>query len=187
VNRTEKAQVIAGLKEKAETASIAMITDFKGKTVEQTTEFRTKLREAGVEYKVVKNTLARIAFTDTSHEVLQEKLKECCAVMFGFEDPVAAAKVIVEHAKDDKDFVLRGASLEGSLLDEDGLKDLSKMPSKPELQAMLLGAMNAVPTGLVTVLQKAADKPGDLVTLMANVPRGFINCLVQIKDQKEQA
>lgn len=173
MNRTEKAAVVEALQKRASGASIAVVTDFKGLKVEEMTQLRVKLREAGVEYQVVKNTLARIAFTDTPHAVLNEKLKENCAVAFGSDDPVAAAKALMAYAKENKKFKLRFASLEGSYLEETGLQDLSKLPGRPELLAKALGTLNAVPT--------------QFVCLFANLQRNLLYALTAIKDQKEQA
>ncbi len=173
MERTEKAAVIKALKEKAEGASIAVVTDFKGLKVEELTQLRMKLREAQVEYQVVKNTLARIAFTDGRHDVLKNKMKENCAVAFGLEDPVATAKVLTGYAKENKKFQLRFASLEGKFLEIDALQELSKLPGKPELLAKALGTMNAVPT--------------NFVCLFANILRSFLYALNAIKEQKEAA
>ncbi len=171
MNRTEKAAVIEALKVRAEGAGIAVVTDFKGLKVEEMTQLRVKLREAGVEYQVVKNTLARIAFTDGRHDVLKDKMKENSAVAFGIADPVAAAKALVAYTKENKKFSVRFGSLEGKYLDEAGLQELSKLPSRPELLAKALGTMNAVPT--------------QFVCLFANIQRGLLYALTAIKDQKE--
>lgn len=173
VKRQDKAQIIEQLKEVAERASIAIVTDFKGLGVEDFTNLRAKLREVGVDCQVVKNTLARLAFEGTDHGILADKFKENCAIVTGYEDPVAAAKVVAEFAKESKTFELRFASLEGKYLDEDGVKALSLLPSKEELLGKALGTMNAVPTNFVRVL--------------ANVPRGLLNVLTAVKDQKEAA
>ncbi len=173
MNRQGKAQIIEQLTEKAARANVAVVTDFKGITVEQITELRAKLREAGVDYQVVKNTLARIALTDTDHSVLCEHFKENCAIALGYDDPVAPAKALADYAKTNKKFVMRFASLEGKFLDENAVKELAKMPSKPELLGSLLGTMNAVPT--------------NFVSLLANIPRGLLNALNGIKEQKEAA
>ena len=76
MNRQEKAQIVEALREKAARASIAVVTDFKGMTVEEINDLRVKLRQVGVEYQVVKNTLARLAVADTEHRVLAERFKE---------------------------------------------------------------------------------------------------------------
>jgi len=173
VNRTQKAEIISALKSKADAASIAIVTDFKGLTVEEVTELRVQLRAAGVDYQVVKNTLARIAFDGGTHEVLKDGLKENCAVAFGYDDPVAAAKVLSEYSKKNKKFTVRFGSLEGKFMDETAMTNLSKLPSKPELLAKLLGTMNAVPT--------------NFVCLFANLERKLLYALSAIKEQKEAA
>lgn len=171
--REQKAGIIERLKDRADRASIAVVTDFKGLTVEEVTNLRVKLRASGVDYQVVKNTLARIALTDGPHDTIKERFKEQCAIAFGYEDPVAAAKALVDYAKANKKFVIRFASLQGKVIDEEGLKALSTLPSKPQLLAQVLGTMNAVPTNFVSVL--------------ANVMRSMLNVLTALKDKKEAA
>ncbi len=173
MNRAEKGAVIQGLKEKADGASIAVVTDFKGMKVEEMTELRVKLRDAGVHYQVVKNTLARLALTDGPHDVIKDRFKENCAVALGADDPVIVAKTLADFAKTNKKFEIRYGSLEGKFLDVDGLKALSSLPGKPELLSKMLGTMNAVPQ--------------NFVSLLANVPRGLLNALNAIKEQKENA
>lgn len=173
MDRAGKAQVIGGIKEKADKAQITVLTDFKGMTVEEMTELRVKLRDKQVDYVVVKNTLARIAFTGGPHDVLKEKFKEHTGVAFGFDDPVVAAKTLADFAKGSKKFSVKSGSLEGKLLSEPELVALSKLPGKPEMLAMMLGTLNAV--------------PGGFVSLLANVPRGFLNVLTALKDKKAEA
>ncbi len=172
MNKAEKSALVESLKKTAESASIAVVTDFKGLKVEEMTQLRVKLRDAGVHYQVVKNTLARIAFTDGRHDVLKDKLKENCAVAFGVEDPVAAAKALVAYGKENKKFSLRFGSLEGKYLEEGGVQELSRLPGRPELLAKALGTMNAVPT--------------QFVCLFANLQRNFLYALTAIKEKKEQ-
>ncbi|AMK12277.1 50S ribosomal protein L10 [Pseudodesulfovibrio indicus] len=173
MNRQEKAQIIEQLHEKASRASIAVVTDFKGLTVEEMTVLRSKCFEIGVDYQVVKNTLARLALNDTSHGELSEHLKENCAIALGYEDPVALAKALADYAKTNKKFALRYGTLEGQFLDSDAVKELAKMPSKPELLSSLLGTMQAVPR--------------NFVCLFANIERKFLYALTAIKEQKEAA
>ena len=172
MNRTQKEKVVEGLKSRALEARIAIVTDFRGLKVSEMTDLRAKLREAGVDYQVVKNTLARLAFDGTDHAILSDELKDCCAVAFGYEDPVAAAKTLSEYAKNNKKFNFRYASLMGSYLDEDSIKELAKLPGREELLGKMLGTMNAVPT--------------NFVCLFANLQRNFLYALNAIKDQKEQ-
>jgi large subunit ribosomal protein L10 len=173
VNRAQKEEAINHLREKADRAAIAIVTDFKGLKVEDMTQLRADLREKGVDYLVVKNTLARIAFGDTAHTILSKELKECCAVAFGYDDPVVAAKVLVEFTKKNKKFSMRYGSLEGTFLDEAAIRDLSSLPGKPELIAKVLGTMNAVPT--------------QFVGLFANMLRNLLYALTAIKDQKSES
>ena len=172
MNRQEKAQIIEQLSEKAARANIAVVTDFKGMGVEEMTLLRAKLREAGVDYQVVKNTLARLAFKETSHGVLNDRLKENCAIALGYDDPVVVAKALSDFAKTSKKLGLRFGSLEGKFLDDEAMKQLATLPSKPELLAKLLGTMNAVPTNFVNVF--------------AAVLRNFLYALTAIKEQKEE-
>jgi len=172
VNRDEKAIIIQSIRDKAQRACIAVVTDFKGLSVEELTQLRNVLREKNVEYQVVKNTLAGIAFDDSAHDVIKDKFKDCCAIAFGFDDPVVAAKVLVDFEKKSKKFKTRFASLDGKFLEAASLKDLSELPGRDELLARTLGTMNAVPT--------------NFVCLFANMLRGMLYALKGIQEQKEQ-
>lgn len=170
--RSEKAEIIADIREKAGRASIALVTDFKGLSVEDLTGLRDKLRPTGADFMVVKNTLARKAMEGLNHESIASKLKENCAIAFGYDDPVAVAKAVIEYGKLNKNFVVRFASLEGKVLSADGIKALSMLPGRNELLSSLLGTLNAVPT--------------NFVSLLANVPRGLLNVLTALKDKREE-
>lgn len=170
MNRTQKAAIIEELKAKAEGASILVVSDFKGMSVEEMTRLRSKLREIDGELVVVKNTLARIALTGTAHESLGTSLKENSAVAFGMQDPVAVAKAVSGFAKTSKKLVIRSASLEGKQLTPEQVEALAKLPSKPELIAKALGTMNAVPT--------------NFVSLFANITRGLLYALKAIEEKK---
>ncbi|ABB39788.1 ribosomal protein L10 [Oleidesulfovibrio alaskensis G20] len=173
MKRSEKAAIIEQLKAKADAAPIAVVTDFKGMPVEELTRLRVKLRESGGDYTVVKNTLARIALTGGTHDVLKDNFSENCGVAFGSEDPVAVAKALVEFRKGSKLFAIRFGSLEGQFLDDKQLDALAKLPGKQELLAKALGTMNAVPT--------------NFVCLFANLLRNFLYALKAIQEQKEAA
>lgn len=173
MKRSEKAAIIEMLKARAEAASIALVTDFKGMPVEELTTLRSKVRDVEGEFYVVKNTLAAIAFKGTPQEGISGMFKENCAVALGFSDPVAIAKVVADHAKGSKKFAVRHGHLDGRVLSIDDIKALSALPSKPELLAKALGTMNAVPT--------------QFVSLFANIIRGMLNCLKAIEEQKSAA
>jgi len=173
VNRSGKAVIIEAVKARADKASFAVITDFKGMTVEELTNLRVSLRNAGGEYLVVKNTLARIALTDGTHDAIKDNFHDNCGVAFGFDDPVAVAKALSDFAKQSKLFELRCASLDGKALDAAQIDALAKLPSREQLLGHLLGTMNAVPT--------------NFVSLFANVLRGLLYALKGIEEQKANA
>ncbi len=173
MNRSEKAAVIEAIKARAEKASFAVLTDFKGMSVEELTNLRVSLRKAGGEYHVVKNTLARIALTDGTHAAIKDKFHDNCGVAFGYDDPVAVAKALSDFAKQSKLFELRCASLDGKALDAAQIDALAKLPGREQLLGQLLGTMNAVPT--------------NFVSLFANLLRGLLYALKGIEEQKGKA
>jgi len=170
VNRSGKAAIIEQIKSRIEAAPFAVVTDFKGMTVEELTSLRVKLREAGGELYVVKNTLARLAFTDSQHDSVKDMFKENSAVALGFEDPVAVAKALSEFAKSSKLFKLRHGSFQGKVISAAQVEDLAKLPSREVLLAQVLGTMNAVPT--------------NFVSLLANTIRPLLYCLKAIEEKK---
>lgn len=173
MNRSGKAAIIEAVKARADKASFAVITDFKGMTVEELTNLRVSLRNAGGEYLVVKNTLARIALTDGTHDAIKDKFHDNCGVAFGFDDPVAVAKALSDFAKQSKLFELRCASLDGKAMDAAQIDALAKLPGREQLLGQLLGTMNAVPT--------------NFVSLFANMVRGLLYALKGIEEQKADA
>ena len=173
MNRSGKAVIIEAVKARADKASFAVITDFKGMTVEELTNLRVSLRNAGGEYLVVKNTLARIALTDGTHNAIKDKFHDNCGVAFGFDDPVAVAKALSDFAKQSKLFELRCASLDGKAMDAAQIDALAKLPGREQLLGQLLGTMNAVPT--------------NFVSLFANMVRGLLYALKGIEEQKADA
>ncbi len=172
MNRSEKATIIEAIKAKANKASIAVVTDFKGMPVEEMTRLRVKLRENNADLCVVKNTLAQLALTDGPHDVIKDKFRDNCAIALGHEDPVAVAKVLSEFIKTSKTLQVRHGSLEGKFLSQVQLEALSKLPGKQELLAQVLGTMNAVPT--------------NFVSLFANMLRGLLYALKAIEEKKAE-
>lgn len=173
MTRSEKAVIIEDIRERADRASFAAITDFKGMSVEELTGLRVRLREVDGEYHVVKNTLARIAFTDGKHAVIKDKFHENCGVAIAFEDPVQIAKALSDFAKQSKLFTLRCASLNGKELSAEQIEALAKLPGREQLLAQMLGTMNAVPT--------------NFVSLFANMIRQLLYALKAIEEKKAQA
>ncbi len=170
VNRSEKAAIIEGIKAKADVASLAVMTEFKGMTVEESTNLRVELRNAGGEYHVVKNTLGRIALTDGKHDVIKNEFHDNTALALGFDDPVAVAKALSKFAKTSKTFTIRCGSIDGKIMTADDVEALAKLPGREQLLAQLLATMNAVPT--------------NFVSLFANVVRGLLYALKAIEEKK---
>ncbi len=170
MNRSEKATIIGEIKQNTESASLVVVADFKGMTVEELTELRIKVRQAGGQLHVVKNTLARIALEGSTHDVIAQMFKENCVIALGFEDPVALAKALTDYAKTSKKFELRHGSLDGKLMSVAQVEALASLPSKEVLLAQMLGTMNAVPT--------------NLVSLMANMIRPLLYALKDLEQKK---
>lgn len=173
MEKSGKAAIIEAFKALAEKASFACVTDFKGMTVEELTKLRVNIHQAGGQYHVIKNTLGRIAVTDTTHDVLKDKFHENTGVALGFEDPVAVAKTLVDFAKGSQLFGVRCASLNGKPMDKTQVEALSKLPGREQLLAQMLGTMNAVPT--------------NFVSLFANILRGLLYAFKAIEEQKKEA
>ena len=170
--RAKKAQEIDVLKAAFEGAQSVVLADFKGLDMDDTNALRKSCREKGVQLRVVKNTLARIASQGTEYEELFKDCKENTALAYSDEDPAAAAKAITEFVKGNGKAKLKSGAIPGKVLDEKELIALSKLPGKLELQAKLLGLLNAVPTNFVRLLNE--------------VPTSFVRLLAAYRDQKEQ-
>ena len=133
---------------------------------------RDSLAAEKVEYQEVKNTLMRLACKETGVSVLEPALKGTCAVAIAFGDPAAPAKIIKKFSKTNEKLKVRAGSLGNRLLNPDQISELAELPPKEELLAKMLGTLNAVPTGLVTVL--------------SGVPRAFVGVLAAIQRQREE-
>ncbi len=150
--KPEKKAAVAELKEKFTQAKAMVITDYKGLNVENMTELRRQLREAGVDFKVVKNTLATIAAEEAGVEKVEEYFVGPTAIAFGIEDVVSPAKVLVDYAKENKNLEIKAGTLEGKLISDEKLKALAEIPSREVLLGQVLAGMQAPITGLVRVL-----------------------------------
>jgi len=172
MNREEKARVIEGLAEKLRSGSVVLV-DYQGMDVARSTQLRARSREAGVEFVVAKNTLAKRAADEAGVEGLEEYLVGPTALAFS-EDPVASAKLMAEFADGVETFELKGGLLEGGrVLDESGVVALSKLPGREVLLAQVVGGISSPLTGLVTVLN--------------NTIQGLVVALGQIAEQKQSA
>ncbi len=148
-----KTQVIDEIKEKISSSQSMILVDYRGLNVAQLTELRKRYRDAGVDYKVYKNTMMRFAFKDLGLEDFNEYLKGPSAVAFGLDDPVAAAKVTAEFAKANDKLEIKAGIVDGKVIDLDGVKNLAELPSREVLVAQVLGGLNAPIQGFANVLQ----------------------------------
>ncbi|MDJ0766569.1 MAG: 50S ribosomal protein L10 [Myxococcota bacterium] len=157
MNRTEKQAEIAAIKERMDKMAAAVLTDFRGLDVETINALRRKFDEAeGIEYKVVKNTLVKLAVQDEGYsDSLADHLQGPTAIAWSYEDPVAPAKVVVDFAKDNEKLKIKCAVLDGSVLDDQGVQQLSKMPGKDQIKAQLLATFMAPATEFVRLLSAA--------------------------------
>ena len=157
MNRTEKQEVIDTLHADFEKSPHAILVDFRGLTVPAVTEFRRKVRQSGSTYRVVKNSLALRAAKGTPYEKLGDKFEGTTGVAYTGSDPVVLAKVLVDFAKDNPNLVVKGGLVSGSqLLDAEGVKALSTMPSLPEVQAKVLSLLQAPAVQVLQVLNAPA-------------------------------
>lgn len=152
-NRLAKEQIVNEIKEKLENAVSLVLVDYRGLNVEEVTELRKKSREAGVEYKVYKNTLMTRALKELGIEGLESYLEGPNAIAFGYDDPVTPAKIISEFAKGHEKLEIKAGMVEKKLLSLEEVKALADLPSKEVLVAQVLGGLNAPITGFVNVLQ----------------------------------
>jgi large subunit ribosomal protein L10 len=150
--RPEKVAKVSEIQEKLSRSQGVILADYRGLNVEEVNELRKKLREAGVEYRVEKNTLVLLAARDAQIEGMDDYLKGPTALAFGYNDPVAPAKVLSTFAKDHKNLELKAGILEGKVIDANQVKALADLPSREALLSQLAGVIQAPMRGLVTVL-----------------------------------
>ena len=156
MNRTEKEEVIGELHAKMAKARTAIVAEPKGLDVETVTALRKKLRDAKVEYRVVKNTLAARAAKGTPVEPVAEKFVGPTAIVMSYDDVVTPAKLLAEFMKDRENFAIRAAIIEGKVVDAKGVQALAKLPGLPQLRQQL-AAMIAQPA---TKLARMIGAPG---------------------------
>lgn len=167
MNRTEKEQVIGNLHEKMAKAKATIVAEPKGLTVAVVTELRKKLRDAKVEYRIVKNTLAARAAKGTSLEPLAEKFVGPTALVMSYDDVIAPAKLLAEFMKDRENFTIRTAMIDGKITDAKGIVALAKMPGLPELRGQI-AAMIAQPA---TKLARLIGTPGQQLARVVGARR----------------
>lgn len=169
---TDKKAVVEQVSKALSGAQAAIVAEYRGLTVAQMTELRREAREAGVYLKVVKNTLARRAVKDSDFECLDEHLVGPLALAAS-EDPVAVAKVLSKFQKDNDVFAIKAGAMSGSVLSQDDIQALAKLPGREELLAKLVGTMQAPVQKFVQTLNE--------------VPSKFVRTLAAVRDAKGAA
>ena len=150
----EKKQLVEELKAKIGAAKSIVIVDYKGLSVFEDTELRKTLREANVEYRVLKNRLMQKAFNELGYSDFDEALNGPTAVAFANGDPVAPAKILLDSADKTKKLTVKCGMIDGSYITTDGVKELATLPPKEVLLAKLLGTLQAPISGLARVLNE---------------------------------
>jgi large subunit ribosomal protein L10 len=164
MNRSEKEAIVAEVAERATRASAMYFADFTGLTVEQATELRREFRKAGVEYRVVKNTLAKKALERvTGYDAVYDKLVGPTGIAFSYDDVVAPAKIIRKFSEKSGKLKLKVAVLEKQVFDGSRLEELSRLPTRAELMAGVLGSIQAPISGIVGAIGAVMR---DLVNVM---------------------
>ena len=157
----EKQALVDELSQKLNGAVAGVIVEYKGISVADDTLLRRKLREAGVDDSVVKNTMLRRAADKAGLEGLDDILKGTTALAVSAEDPVAAAKILCEQAKKDENFKVKAGFLDGAVIDVARVTELSKLPSREGLISMLLSVLTGPVRGLAVALNAIAEKQGE--------------------------
>ena len=159
------------IKEKIDKAQVAIVTEYKGYTVEEITKLRRALQKEDGDYMVTKNTLAKIAIKGTPYEVLADRLKGPIAIAFGFGDQVAPAKALSNFIKDAKKGEILAAAMDGKLMSAAEAKALANIPSKEEIYAKMLGCINSPASGIV----------GGINGVMS----ALVRAIAAVRDQKQ--
>lgn len=152
MDRAQKAELVSSLNATFEKAGVVVVTRNLGLTVAQSTQLRSKMREAGASYKVAKNRLAKIAAEGTPYASISDLLTGPTAIATS-SDPVAAAKAAVDFAKTTDKLEIVGGAMGDTLLDADGVKALASLPSLDELRAKIVGLVQAPATKLAQIAQ----------------------------------
>ncbi len=170
MNRTEKEQVVQDLSQRLSDTQAVFLADYRGINVEQATQLRRELTQAGVEYRVVKNNLLKLAAQGTPSEEIQSYCAGPTSIALSGADPVAPAKILSKFAKEIDAFELKVGVLSGQLLTVAEISALAELPSREELLAKALSSMNAPVTNFVGT--------------MAAIPRSLVQVLNAIGQNK---
>jgi len=169
----EKKKIVEDIRKRFLESKVVILTDYKGLDVEKINELRGKLKQSGVEYKVVKNAFLIRASEETDISLIKDSFKGPSAVALSCDDPVSPAKILTEFADEHELLEIKVGVMNGKILDLSAIKKLSALPSREVLLSSLLSVMSGVPSAFVRALN--------------DMPRRLLNVLQAIKEQKEAA
>ncbi len=152
MDRTQKEELVATLNKTFDETEMVVVTHYSGLTVAEISDLRDRIREAGAKFKVTKNRLTRLALKNTKFEGISNLFIGPTAIAYS-NDPVAAAKISVEFAKENNKLIVIGGALGSDILDADGVKALATLPSLDELRGKIVGLMQAPASKIAQVLQ----------------------------------
>ena len=155
-----KQPIVQEISECIKDAQSVVLVDYRGLTVEEDTQLRKQLREAGVTYKVYKNTLMNFAFKGTVCEEMSPYLEGPNAIAISKDDATAPARILAKFAKTAPALELKAGVVEGTFYDEAGIKAVANVPSREELLSKLLGSLQSPITNLARVLNQIAEQGG---------------------------
>ena len=154
----EKAQQVSVVAEKLKDSSCSIVADYRGLNVKQVTELRSQLRQAGVEFQVLKNSLVRRATASTELTDLDEYLTGPTAIAFSKDDVVTPAKILTDFAKKNEKLSVKAGVVEGKVVDFNQIKALAELPSREGLLSMLLSVLQAPVRNFALAVKAVADK-----------------------------
>lgn len=155
-----KQPIVQEIAENIKDAQSVVLVDYCGLTVAEDTQLRKQLREAGITYKVYKNTLMNLAFKGTEYEKLTESLDGPNAIAISKDDATAPARILAKFAKTAPELEIKAGVVEGNYFDADGMKEISSIPGREELLSRLLGSMQSPITNFARVIKQIAEKDG---------------------------
>lgn len=159
---SQKKETVAELTSKMKKAVAGVVVDYKGITVADDTKLRKELREAGIDYAVVKNTMLRFAAKEVGYEALNDVLEGTTALAISDSDQVAAAKILTKYAEGSKGkFVVKAGFVDGGVIDAAKVAELGSLPSREGLLSMLCSALQGNIRGLAVALNAIAEKNGE--------------------------
>lgn len=158
MNKEEKIRVVSELQDKFQKATGIVFTDYRGLNVEEITGLRNVLRESSLEYRVIKNTLAKIAAEGTSVDSAKDILSGPVGIAVGYDDPVLLAKKVLEFSKKNNKLEIMGGIIEGGLCTPEQVKTISELPSREIQLSMLVGAMQSPLSKMASALNATLSR-----------------------------